>query len=162
MMETKDEYPSMDITYEWGRTAPEQLSRESSSLDTKILGVLVAANVIIGVVVALIGQVQLDISLIPLGIASISFLIIFAVSLWAYRGQLFYVADSPEVLEEDYWKLEPYQAKRAYWEHVKKDFELNLKATKAKGKTLLRIVPLLALEVIALIVWVFLTSNLNG
>jgi hypothetical protein len=153
-------YPSMDMTYEWGRTAPEQLSKEASSLDTKIFSVLVAANVIIGVMVAFVKQVQFDVSLIPFGIAFVSFLIIFVKSLQAYRAQWFYVADSPEILEEDYWKLEPYQAKREYWEYVKKDFTQNFEATKAKGKTLLLVVPMLALEVIALIAWVFLTSCL--
>jgi len=161
-MEIKNKYPSMDITYEWGRTAPEQLSKESSALDTKIFNVFIAANVIIGVMVAFMKQVQFDVSLIPFSIASASFLIIFVMSLRAYRAQRFYVADSPKILEKDYWKLEPYQTKLEYWEHVKKDFKQNLKATKAKGKTLSWVVPLLALEVIALIAWILVTSCLTS
>lgn len=157
-METKSEYPSMDVTYEWGRVAPEQLSREASSLDNKIASIFVASNVIIGIIVALARQIQFDLTLIPFGIGLASFLVIFIKSLQAYRVRRFFVADSPEILEEDYWKLEPDEAKRVYWEFVKEHYSRNLQATVAKGKTLLWTVPLLGIEVSALVIWVLLIS----
>lgn len=151
-------YPSRDLTYEWGRTAPEQLSKEASLLDTKILGILFAANIIIGVMVALAGKIQFDLTLIPFSIASIAFLIIFMKSLLAYRTRRLYVCDSPEILQQDYWRLEPDEAKEAYWEFVKEDFKDNLEVVKIKGQAILLTVPLLAIEVVSLIVWVLLIS----
>ncbi len=155
---TQENLPSMDLTYEWGRTAPEQLSKEASSLDTKIFSILVAANIIIGVMVALVGKIRFDLTLVPFSIASIAFLTIFIKSLLSYRTRWLYVCDSPKILEEDYWEREPDETKRIYWEFLKEDFENNLEVVKIKGQTILLTIPLLAIEVISLIVWVLLIS----
>jgi hypothetical protein len=151
-------YPSRDLTFEWGRTAPEQLSREASLLDTKIFSVFIAANVIIAVVVGLARNIQFDLTLIPLTVAFLTFVIIFIRSLMSYQVQQLYVSDSPEILEQDYWEKEPEETKQIYWGYVKEDFDHNLKVVKIKGRTLSLTVPLLAIETIFLILWILLIS----
>ena len=150
------EYPSMEITYEWGRAAPEQLSKEADALDTKIIGLFAAASIIIGVVATLAKEFRLNWTLLPFAVAGISFLVIFVRSMWVLRAYQFLVADDPKILREDWWILEPYQVKQKYWASIERAFAKNYKAVNAKGRALQLIVPLLALEVISLIVWLFL------
>jgi len=155
-MNEENKYPSRDLTYEWGRTAPEQLSKVADALDAKIIGVLSIACIIIGVTTALANKIQLGISLIPFIIAFISFLLILIKSLRVIDPQNFYVADSPRILREDFWKLEPEDAKAKYWEHLEKDFQENYDKVESKGRTLKRTVWLLGIQTIALMVWLFL------
>ena len=155
-MGEENKYASRDLMYEWGRTAPEQLSKVADALDTKILGVFSIACIIISVTIALTNKIQLGMSLIPFIIAIISFIIILIKSVRVIRPQSFYVADSPKVLREDFWKLEPEEAKEKYWEHLENAFEENHHKVKVKGRTLSWTVPLLAIETISLVVWLFL------
>lgn len=155
-MDEETKYPSRDLTYEWGRTAPEQLTKTADTLDTKILVVFSTACIIISVITALANKIQLGMSLIPFIIAFISFIVILAKSLWVVRPQWFFVTDSPKILREDYWKLEPQEAKKEYWKHLENDFEANYDKVRIKGRTLSWTIKLLALETISLIVWLFL------
>jgi hypothetical protein len=155
-MDEENKYPSRDLTYEWGRTAPEQLSKVADTLDAKILGVFSVACIIISVITALANKIQLSVGLIPFIIAFISFIIILVKSLLVIRPQRFFVADSPKILREDFWKLEPEEAKKRYWEHLENDFEANYEKVKTKGHTLSWTTKLLAIETISLIVWLFL------
>ena len=157
----KKQHPSKELTFEWGRTAPEKISEEASSLDSKIVNVFLASSIIIGVITALVGQLQLNSTLIPFTIGTLCFVTILIKSLWALRAQWLYVGDNPYVLEEDYWELEQNEAKEKYWEYVKEDFKSNCRIVQAKGKTLRWIIPLLALELVSLIVWQFLISYLS-
>jgi len=155
-MDEENKYPSRNLTYEWGRTAPEELSKAADALDTKILGVFSIACIIISVITALANKIQLDMSLIPFIIAIISFIVILIKSVRVITPQSFYVADSPKILREDFWKLEPEEAKRKYWEHLENDFEANYDKVEIKGHTLAWTTKLLAIETISLIVWLFL------
>ena len=155
-MNEENKYPSKDLTYEWGRTAPEQLSKVADALDAKIIGVLSIACIIISVTTALANKIQYDVSLIFFIVAFISFLLILIKSLRVINPQNFYVADSPRILREDFWKLEPEDAKAKYWEHLERDFQENYDRVKAKGNTLKYTVRLLAIETVVLMVWLFL------
>lgn len=152
-MNEEDKYPSRDLTYEWGRTAPEELSKVADALDTKILVVFSVACIIISVIAALADKIQLGMSLIPLIIAFISFVVIFVGSLRVVRPQNFYVADSPRILREDFWKLEPEDAKASYWGHLEKDFQENYDKVAAKARTLKHTIILLFIETTALLGW---------
>lgn len=147
----------MDIFYEWGRTAPEQLSKVADALDTKIISVFIASAIIVGVMAALAGKIQFDKTLIPFTIALICFATILIKSLFSFRLYGFYVADNPQILREDYWTREPEEAKQKYWEYIEEDFNNNYEAVKSKGQTLQWIVPLLGVEVIFLLIWLLLT-----
>ena len=153
-------FPSRDLTYEWGRMAPEQLAREADGIDTKILGIFATATIIIAVMTALATDVRLDYTFIPFGLAFICFALVFVRAFWSLRVHLMFVADSPRVLREDYWPLQPEKAKQQYWEYVEKTFDDNLKVIIAKGQALRFIVPLTALEVFTLIIWLLLIALL--
>jgi hypothetical protein len=155
-MNADPKYPSRDLTYEWGRTAPEQLSKEADALDTKIIAIFATSCLILGVISALVGKIRCNISLLPFAIAVFSFAIILIKTLWVIRPQWLFVADSPRILKEDYWKLEPDEAKEKYWEFVEKDFDTNHEIVKHKGQALLWLVPLLALETVSLLIWLLL------
>jgi len=157
-MDEKNKYPSRDLTYEWGRTAPEELSKVADALDTKILVVFSIACIIISVITALANNIQFGMSLIPFILAFISFIVILIKTLWVIRPQWFFVTDSPRILREDFWKLEPEETKRQYWEHLENDFEANYDKVKIKGRALSWTIKLLAIETIALIVWLFLCN----
>jgi hypothetical protein len=152
----KENYPSKDLMYEWGRTAPEQLSKVADALDTKILGVFSIACIIVSVIPALTNKIQCSVSLTPFIIALISFIAILIKSLMVLHPQSFYVADSPKILREDFWELEPEEAKKKYWEHLEKDFGENYHKLQIKGRALRWTVWLLAIETISMIVWLFL------
>ncbi|MBI4187564.1 MAG: hypothetical protein HY530_08700 [Chloroflexi bacterium] len=153
---SQTEHPSHDLTFEWGRTAPERLSIEATAIDTKISMAFVSASVIIALVATLKGQIRYDWTIIPFIVAFVSFLGILIGNLRALSAQWFYVADSPKVLREDYWALEPEEAKERYWEWVEKDFETNYRLLKCKGVVLRAVIPLLGIETIALVAWLFL------
>ena len=152
----KNEYPGMDTTYEWGRIAPEQLSKEADSLDTKIIGLFAAASIIISVVATLAKEISVDWRLIPFVVAGLSFLVLFSRSIQVLRGYKFFVTDDPKILREDWWILDPNEVKIKYWASIERAFENNYKAVDAKERAVQIIVPLLAVEVLSLIVWLFL------
>jgi len=155
-MDEKNKHPSRDLTYEWGRTVPEQLSKVADALDTKILGVFSIACIIISVIPAITNKIQYDVSLIPFIVALISFIFILIKSLRVINPENFYVADSPKILREDFWKLQPENTKNQYWEHLEKSFEENYDKVTTKGRALKCTIQLLSIETIALIVWLFL------
>lgn len=150
------QYPSRDLTYEWGRMAPERLAEEATAIDSKTITVLSAASVIVAVAASLHGEIPFNASIIPFLIALLVFFIILAKSVWSLSAQWFHVADSPTILREDYWILEQEEAKEKYWEWVEKDFEDNYRAVMLKGKVLVWVIPLLGVETISLVAWLFL------
>jgi len=155
-MDEKNKHPSRDLTYEWGRTAPEQLSKVADALDAKIIGVFSIACIIISVTTALTNKIQYDVSLIPFAVALISFIIILKKSVRVISPQPFFVADSPKVLREAFWKLEPEEAKEEYWGHLENAFAANYDKVTVKGHTLSLTIKLLAIETISLVVWLVL------
>jgi len=150
-------YPSMNIFYEWGRTAPEQLSKVADALDTKIIGIFATACLIISVTAALAKQICLNVSSIPFAVALVCFAIILIRSLLVLRGRRFFVANDPHILKEDYWVLQPNEAREEYWNYIEQNFDVNYSLVHVKGQVLQWIVPLLGVEVISLIVWLLLT-----
>ncbi|MGA7677939.1 MAG: hypothetical protein WCA51_06170 [Dehalococcoidia bacterium] len=153
-----NKYPSMDITYEWGRQAPEQLAREASSLDTKTMGIFASASIIIGLIATRGSVIRPDLTIIPLAISVLCFLTIFAMSIWSLWGRNFLIADDPQILKEDYWGMKTHAAKEQYWEYTIAAFKMNYQAVIRKGIVLKWLIPLLAGEVSFLLIWLFLTS----
>jgi hypothetical protein len=155
-MERKNKYPSKEMTFDWVRTAPEQLSQVADALDAKILGIFSISCLIISITPAIVGDIQCNLTLIPFVIAIISFLIILIKSLIAINPQKFYIADSPKILREDFWKLEPDKAKEQYWIHLEESFQDNYEKIKIKGKALAFIIWLLAIETLSMVIWLLL------
>ncbi len=149
-------YPSRDLTYEWGRTAPDELAKYADALDTKLVGLLAAASIIISVVAGLPRSIPLNWTAVPFGIAVMSFAIVFTTCMLALHSRQFRVTDSPTILKRDWWSLEPEVLKEQYWEYVEDAFKENYQAVKTKGQALQLVVPFLGIEVVALLVWLFL------
>jgi hypothetical protein len=145
-----------DLTFEWVRNSPERLSEISNTLDSKIINVFSISCLIIGVITALSKSLRWNLTIIPFLAACLSFILILIFSLLGIRPQWLFNVDSPQIIREDYWELEPDEAKNKYWEWVEKDYDENLKVVKLKGIVLKVIVPLLAMETTFLMIWLFL------
>jgi len=156
--ETKvEEYPGMDVTYEWGRQAPEMISREASSLDSKIIGVFASASVIISLLIAQGSRFTLTPALALLGLALLCYIAILVISMWALKGRGFSIADNPAVIKDRYWPREPLAVKIKYWDYVIKYYKKNKSALDIKSAAIKAVVPLLGAEVVLLLAWLFLT-----
>ena len=152
----KTDKETRDLTFEWVRNSPERLSEIANALDSKIINVFSISCLIIGVITALSRSLRWNLTIIPFVVACISFILILVFSLLGIRPQWLFNVDSPRIIREDYWELAPDEAKKKYWEWVERDFDDNLKVVKLKGFVLKLIVPLLAMETILLMVWLFL------
>ena len=88
-VDMEKEYPSRDLTWEWGRAGPQELSRVADSLDTKAFGIFAAACVIMGVFGAMGGKVRLDATVTPFLLAFIAFInLILAIAFNLVRATL--------------------------------------------------------------------------
>jgi hypothetical protein len=155
-----ESYQGMAFTYEWGRRSRELLSHEAGDLDKKIIGLLASASIVIGLLSTHGSAIKLDITSLPLGIGALSFLSIFAISMWSLRARDVSVADDPTILQEDYWSLDQQAVMEHYWPSVIAAFKMNLAAVKVKSCALKWIVPLLGIEVISLLAWLLFIPRL--
>lgn len=153
----KKEYPSRDVMWESGRTAPQDMCRVADALDTRAMGVFVAGSVIIGVVAG-VGDMKADATLVPFILAFIGYAVLVGLWFWAFRPQRFFASDDPRILREDYWPLEPEEAKSEYWKYIEENFEHNATRVNRKGRALQWAIPALFLEVALLAVWLGLVS----
>ena len=155
-MSEADEFPSRDLTFEWGRTAPGDLGKVADSIDTKTLGVFASASLIIGVATSLSSDIMLDWYL-PLLVVSLgSYLMILVMSVWGLWATTFPGPPSPSIIRKYYWKLQPEEAKTHYWQHLEDDYDKVYSKVLWKGNFLKASVPLLGVEVSTLMVWLLL------
>ena len=160
-MQVNEEFPSRDLTFEWGRTAPDELFKVADAIDTKTLGIFATASLIIGVAAALVRNISLDLPHIPFGISALSYLLILCVSVWVLWGRKFSGPSDPSILREHYWKLQPDDAKAHYWSYAETHYKDTYPSVRLKGRLLSYAVPLLGVQVVALIVWLFLLTILD-
>ena len=157
-MQTGDEFPSRDLTFEWGRIAPEELGKIADAIDTKLLGVFAAASVIIGVTTALVQDINIGYPGIPFAVSFVAYALILVFSLWGLWPRQFPGPSSPKMLREHYWKLKPDKAKAHYWGHKEKQYNLIYPKVRLKGRLLSCAVPLLGVEVVSLISWLLVIT----
>ena len=153
----KEKHPSQDLTFEWGRRGPEELCEVSDALDAKAMAVFLAGSIIIGVVAG-VGRMRVDGTLVPFILAFASYVVVVGLWFWAFRPQRLYAPHDPRALREGYWHLEPEETKREYWKHIEENFEHNLTSVNRRGRALQAAVPALFLEVVLLAVWLGLIS----
>ena len=153
-----DEYPSRDLTFEWGRTAPDELAKIADAIDTKTIGVFATASLVIGVAAALVQDISLDWRAIPFAVSSLCYLVILGFSVWGLWPRSFSGPSSPSILREHYWKLQPDETKDRYWKYVETHYDGAYPIVIRKGRLLSYAIPLLGLEVVALIAWLFLVT----
>ena len=157
-MQVDEEFPSRDLAFEWGRTAPGELSKVADAIDTKLLGVFAAASVIIGVTTALVQDINIGYPGIPFAVSFAAYALILVVSLWGLWPRQFPGPSSPKMLREYYWKLEPDKARVHYLGHKEKQYNDMYPKVRLKGRLLSCAVPLLGVEVIFLILWLLVIT----
>ena len=158
MAQADNEFPSRDLTFEWGRIAPNELGNIADAIDTKLLGVFAAASVIIGVTTALVQDIDFGYSGILFAIPFVAYTLILVASLWGLWPRQFPGPSSPKMLREHYWKLEPDKARAHYWVHKEKQYNDIYPKVRFKGRLLSYAVPLLGVEVVFLILWLLVIT----
>ncbi len=152
--------PSKEITYEWGRTTPDELAKQADSLDTKILTLFAFSGVLIGAIASLAHDIRLDCSLIAFVAAGLAFIGVSGWGLISLWPKYFYVAVNPKTLRLEYWPLKQEEMRDFYWSHIEENFESNLGKVNAKAQAVKGMLVGLSLEVVALVTWVFLLALL--
>lgn len=152
------EFPSRDLTWDMGIRAPEQLSRESDAIDSKAMGTFATASLILGLFAALIGEIQLDLSVILFFLATITYLIVLGTSIYILAVRKFKGPDDPTILREDYWPLDNEEARQRLWQHAENAFCDNLDNVTRKGHALRIAIPAFGLEVVFLVSWLLVIS----
>ena len=149
----ESETSSKDLTFEWGRTAPYELSKLADSMDTKIMGAFATGSLIIGVTSIRLQALVFDWTASLLVIAAIAYLVILVASLWALLPMTFAVADDPRKIKEFYWHLPKDEVQTKYWEYIEKATDRARSNVEFKSRCFTIVVGGLAVEVPFLITW---------
>lgn len=150
------EFPSRDLAFDWGRTAPAELLKIDDSIDTKCVGIFATASLILGLAATRIDSLGwID---VPLGLAGLMYLVVLGSSWIVLWPREFKGPDDPSVLRESYWGMEPGDAQDAYWHYVEKAYSDTYKKVTCKGRLLKYAVFGLGIEVLLLAAWLVLTS----
>ncbi len=159
-MATTGESPSRDLTFEWGRTAPDELAKIGDSIDMKAVGVFAAASLIVGVAATRIDAIDLDWTLTPLVVAAASYLGVLLLSWLVLLPKEFAGPDDPSILRESYWGMNREEAQVQYWRFVESAYRDTYKKIRVKGLCLRIAVVGLGIEVLALTTWLVLLAVL--
>ena len=151
--------PSRNLTYEWGRTSPDELMRISDSLSIRATGIFATSSLIIGVTAA-VGSLKSEWPLTFFGLAILCYLAVTIAIVPILRPKWSPVPDDPSILREDYWPLSEDDARKYYWDHVEETYHRNLKMVNDKGSRLGWGVVAMTGEVLSLIAWLLLLSLL--
>lgn len=140
------------MTFEWCRNSPKEMLPIIASADTKLIGLLATASVIIGVVSTLMHEVLCNWSLIPFAFSVLAYVSIFAIVLIQLRPKSAEGPDDPRETRK-YWSVTPQQALDYHWTLLEKAYGQNQTVLRAKARAIQWCIGLLVVEVLALIVW---------
>ena len=157
-MATLGDFPSRDLAFEWGRTAPDDLAKIADSIDTKCVGVFATGSIIFGVV-ASVNDIAINWTSLPLLLAGLAYLVVLATSWKVIKPTEFSGPDDPSVLRESYWSMDPEEAQSQYWGHVEKAYRKAYRKVRLKGCLLEYAVKGLALEVLFLAGWLVVLAS---
>ena len=151
-----------NLTLEWSQGGPGGLIQASMGIDMKLIGILAASSVLIGVTVSLagVGGITSTLSgwpLAPFLVAAIAWLINFAGTLHHIRPKTYHRSDDPTNME-DYWNQQPDRAREARWTYLQRAYGNNLGVLLSKANWLKYSTALLGGETIALVLWLFAVS----
>ena len=155
---TSAKYQGRDLIYEWGRAAYERLAEQSDKIDTKAISIFSFGSVIIGITATLVSDIEVGWKLVPFVLAVCSYMFLAWKTITAFAVQHIIVSENPSKLKEKYWELSEDEAKEKYWESIEKSHDYNLDKVLMKGKALRLAIPALAIETIALVIWLLLRS----
>ena len=157
-MVATSESPSRDLTFEWGRTAPDELAKIGDSIDTKCVGIFATGSLILGLAATRIESIGwID---IPLAVAGLLYLVVLVSSWVVLFPREFKGPDDPSVLRESYWGMDPDEARVSYWQYVEGAYNDTYKKVRRKGRLLMCAVVGLGLEVLSLTAWLTLAAIL--
>ena len=155
-----------DITLTWSESGPDALIQAARSIDMKLIGILAASSVLIGVSASLggtgrVNPFQVDWPLIPFSLAAVAYVINFVGTLWKIWPRKFELCADPTNMET-YWQYEPERAREARWRVLKRAYERNLAISESKGNWLKASTALLGTETIALVAWLIWATSLTA
>ena len=156
------EQETKDLTLDWSEGGPGALIQASMGIDMKLIGILAASSVLMGVTVSLagVGGVASTWSgwpLVAFLFAAAAWIINFAGTLYQVWPKMYHRSDDPTNME-DYWSQQPAAAREARWTYLQRAYENNFKVLSSKANWLKYSTALLGVETIALVVWLFAVS----
>ena len=156
---------TLKLHMDWCKNAPESAMQTGLSIDGKLIGILSASSVVIGVAVAIVAAGNGEFawscwSIFAIGFAAGAYVTNFAGTLWHVRPKLYDIADSPNERDRSKWDPgDPETAMEYQWDIIKESYETNSRISLSKAKWLTWSAGLLGAETVALIVWILLIVN---
>lgn len=160
-MAATSEFPSRNLTFEWGRTAPDDLAKIGDSIDTKCVGIFATGSLILGIAAA-VTDIAVDLTILPLILAGIAYLVVLVSSWLLLLPKEFSGPDDPSILRESYWGMDPEEAQLDYWKHVEEAYRDTYRKVRIKGRLLKYAVVGLGVEVLFLAAWLVLATAFGG
>ena len=146
------------LTDDWSRGSADQLVQSAQSVDAKMVGVLAAGSVVIGVAAtAVTNGFDWALALVPLGIALVGYVVILLSAFICLKPKDYRRPTNPVILKK-YWSLEPEEALERHSSFVLAAFECNKAILDRKTKLLSYGLQALALETIGIVVWATLKA----
>ena len=150
-----------DLTLEWVRHAPAALSQSALSVDAKLIGILAASSVLIGVVVSLASNTGTEVfsgyGLCVFVVAALTYISIVTGTLIVVRPTAFEDADDPHKAS-DYWPHPPAHAREIRWGVIRRAYSYNRSQLERKTAWLKWSIGLLGIETVSLVVWTILLA----
>ncbi len=152
---------TLDESYDLAIRALDSYSQEISSAETRLIGVLAIGSIIIGLLPAVLANVNLlEWQFWPnwlLYIALATYLLAVYKAYQGLRGREFFSMASfdPAILREHYWDLDTSAFKAVIYEEIETALELNRVSLDRKNKAVVFAVPAVGLEILFLLAWTF-------
>ena len=155
---------TLDASYKLTIKALDSSSRETTSVEARLIGAFAVSSIIIGLLPIIQGGVDFTGWHWPNLFLYLALLAYLWAGFWVYQGfrrQEYYalVSLEPRVLREHYWQLEALDFKRALYEEVEKLVEANMLQLERKRRTFYLAGPAVGFEIVFLLVWTFTAAT---
>ena len=152
---------TLDESYGLSIRALDSYSQEVSSAETRLIGVIAIASLIVGLLPVAQDNVNLtDWSYWPNWLLYSALATYLLAAFRVYRGlsgRTFYSVASfdPTVLREHYWQMDDIEFKKALHEEMETALESNRRNLDRKNRSFLVVLPAVGLEIVLLLAWTF-------
>ena len=151
---------TLDESYKLTVNALDASGRDTSSIDTKLIGTFAVATVIIGLLPIIEGVQVFSEWRWPnlfLYFALLAFLWVVVWVHWGLRGRTFYSLGSfePQVLREHYWQLGEVEFKTAIYSVLERAHKSNRRLLESKYTAYRRSAAAVPFELVFLLIWAF-------
>ncbi len=146
------------MTDDWCRNSPDMVAQSAQYVDTKMVGVLAAGSVVIGIAAtAASDNLKSSPEAFPMDIAVLFYVVILVSALVSLIPREFREPTNPEALRK-YWKHDPKIVREWHSDLVLKSYRLNISILEKKAKMLNCGLVALAGETVAIISWMALQT----